>query len=80
MAEEENNDIVTYIVKIKVTLSVPDSEEPITNDDDRETLPTFNILSLKLIDIYRHNVIYHHNINLFEQKTILFFRVVILFC
>jgi [histone H3]-dimethyl-L-lysine9 demethylase len=40
MAEEENNEIVTYRVKIKVTLTVPDPEEPIPDD---ETLPTLNV-------------------------------------
>jgi len=44
MVEEENNNIVTYIVKIKVTLIVLNPEEPIPKDDDREALPTFNIL------------------------------------
>jgi hypothetical protein len=37
MAGEENHDIVTYIVKIKVTLTVPYPE------DDRETQPTLNV-------------------------------------
>ena len=40
MAEEENNHIVTYIVKIEITLTVPDPEEPIHDD---ETLPTLNV-------------------------------------
>ncbi|AES75607.1 hypothetical protein MtrunA17_Chr6g0469821 [Medicago truncatula] len=37
MAGEENHHIVTYIVKIKVTLTVPYPE------DDRETQPTLNV-------------------------------------
>jgi hypothetical protein len=43
MAEEENNDIVTYIVKIKVTLTLPDPDEPIPDHDHRETQPTANV-------------------------------------
>ncbi|XP_024630937.1 lysine-specific demethylase JMJ25 [Medicago truncatula] len=43
MAEEENNDIVTYIVKIKVILTVPDPDEPIPDHDHRETQPTANV-------------------------------------
>jgi len=43
MAEEENNHIVAYIVKIKVTLTVPDPDEPIPHRDHRETQPTANV-------------------------------------
>jgi len=43
MAEEENNHIVAYIVKIKVTLTVPDLDEPIPEHDHRETQPTANV-------------------------------------